>query len=153
MESLVYLFAYLKMYRFASLLELRTNVENPGKVIVTASVAGIGIGTLGEQGTYGYSASKAAVLSLVKNLAVELGPRHILINSISPGFFPSKMTRGLIELSGGPEILANSSPNGRLGKAEDFAAAVVYVSSRAGNHLNGSNITIDGGAICGQSRL
>jgi NAD(P)-dependent dehydrogenase (short-subunit alcohol dehydrogenase family) len=60
----------------APLLSNRGTVTDPSRVLITASVAGLGIGTLGAHGTYGYSASKAAVIHLGKNLAVELGPRH-----------------------------------------------------------------------------
>jgi len=86
-------------------------------------------------------------------LAVELGPRGILVNSIAPGFFPTKMANGLMELTGGTQKLADSNPNKRLGKPEDVAGVVVFLCSRAASHLNGANITIDGGAVCGSSRL
>ena len=56
---------------------------------MTASVAGIGVGSLGEHATFAYSASKAAALHLTRNLAVELAPQGILCNSIAPGFFPT----------------------------------------------------------------
>ena len=95
----------------------------------------------------------AAVIHLTRNLAVELGPRHILCNSIAPGFFPSKMASGLMEMQGGAEELAKANPNGRLGKPEDIAGTVVYLASRAASHINGGNIVIDGGALCGRGRL
>ena len=116
-------------------------------MIITASVAGIGVGTLGKNATFGYSASKAAAIHLTKNLAVELGPRHILVNSISPGFFPSKMANGLLDLSGGAEALAAKNPSLRLGKAEDIAGLVVFLSSRASSHVNGANVVVDGGEV------
>jgi NAD(P)-dependent dehydrogenase (short-subunit alcohol dehydrogenase family) len=116
-------------------------------VIITASVAGIGIGTLGDNATFGYSASKAAVIHLTKNLAVELGPRGILVNAIAPGFFPSKMANGLLDLGGGAEVLAKQNPSRRLGQAEDIAGTVVYLSSRAASHVNGAVLTIDGGEV------
>lgn len=122
-------------------------------MIVTASIAGIGIGSLGESATYGYSASKAAVLHLTRNLAVELGPRGILVNSISPGFFPTKMANGLMEKSGGVESLAAANPNKRLGRAEDIAGIVTFLCSRAASHLNGSNIVVDGGSVLSRARL
>lgn len=65
---------------FAPLLEKRASIEDPSRVIVTASVAGIGIGGTGKNATFGYNASKAAVIHLSKYLAVELGPRGILVN-------------------------------------------------------------------------
>lgn len=103
--------------------------------------------------TPAYSASKAAVMHLARNLAVELGPRHILTNSIAPGFFPTKMASGLMELSGGVEKLERENPNGRLGRPEDFAAAVVYLSSRASGHCNGDTIVLDGGVRISRARL
>ncbi|KAH8908944.1 NAD(P)-binding protein [Coniochaeta sp. PMI_546] len=132
---------------FTPLLEKRGTVEDPSRVIITASVAGLGVGTLGKQGTYGYSASKAAVIHLGRNLAVELGPRHIAVNSICPGFFPSKMANGLLELSGGKDAIAQGNPLKKLGRPEDIAGAVVYLSSRAASHVNGAALEIDGGAL------
>lgn len=132
---------------FAPLLQKRASIQDPSKVIITASVAGIGIGSLGENATFGYSASKAAVIHLAKNLAVELGPRGIMVNAIAPGFFPSKMANGLLELSGGSEEAARRNPSGRLGMADDLAGAVVFLSSRAANHVNGATLVIDGGEV------
>lgn len=122
-------------------------IQDPSRVIITASVAGIGIGTLGKQATFGYSASKAAVIHLTKNLAVELGPRHILVNAIAPGFFPSKMASGLMEMSGGVENLSKANPSQRLGIPEDIAGLVVFLSSRASAHVNGAVVTVDGGEV------
>jgi len=76
----------IRWYSFAPLLQKKGTIEDPSRVIITASVAGIGIGALGKNATFGYSTSKAAVIHLTKNLAVELGPRHILVNAIAPGF-------------------------------------------------------------------
>lgn len=64
---------------------------------------------------YAYSASKAAAHHLVKNLAVELGSKSIITNSILAGFFPSKLASGLIEILGGEEELKKASPSRRLG--------------------------------------
>lgn len=92
--------------RFAPLLQKNATLEEPSRVIVTGSVAGLAVGSLGKHATFGYSASKAAVIHLSRNLAVELGPRNIRVNAIAPGFFPSKMASGLIEMSGGEKKLA-----------------------------------------------
>lgn len=141
------------MARFTPLLEKRASLSDPSRIIITASIAGIGVGSLGANATFGYSASKAAALHLAKNLACELGPRGILCNSIAPGFFPTKMANGLMELTGGTQALADANPNKRLGKPEDIAGTVVYLCSRASGHLNGANIVIDGGSVLGRSRL
>ncbi|CZT23759.1 probable oxidoreductase, short-chain dehydrogenase/reductase family [Ramularia collo-cygni] len=132
--------------KFAPLLRKEASIASPSRIIITGSIAGIGVGTLGKQGTYGYSASKAAVLHLGRNLALELGPQGILVNNIAPGFFPSKMANGLMELSGGQENLAKAHPNRRLGTAEDIAATVVFLCSRAGQHLCGGTVVLDGGS-------
>jgi NAD(P)-dependent dehydrogenase (short-subunit alcohol dehydrogenase family) len=129
------------------MLQKNATVEDPSRVIITASIAGIGIGPLGKNATFGYSASKAAVIHLARNLAVELGPRHILTNAIAPGFFPSKMASELIHLTGGVDTWAAKNPNKRLGKPEDIAGLVVFLSSRAGSHINGATITVDGGEV------
>ena len=105
------------------------------------------MGTLGQQATYGYSASKAAVIHLTKNLAVELGQRYITCNAVAPGFYPSRMSNGLLDLSGGADVVAQDIPTGRLGKAEDFAGLIVFLGSRAASHLNGAVITTDGGEV------
>ena len=162
----------LRCDRFAPLLQKNATIEDPSRLIVTASIAGIGVGSLGDHATFGYSASKgtlrspkipvwpdsffsllAAVIHLTRNLAVELGPRHILCNSIAPGFFPSKMANGLMSLEGGADAMASRNPNGRLGRPEDIAGAVVYLASRAASHVNGACITLDGGAVLAKGRL
>ncbi|KAI1482931.1 hypothetical protein K445DRAFT_321848 [Daldinia sp. EC12] len=138
---------FLCIQKFAPLLQKRATVDDPSRVIITSSVAGLGVGATGPQATFGYSASKAAVIALGRNLAVELGPRHILVNSICPGWFPTKMATGLLEMTGGLEKHAARNPNKRLGRPEDIAGVVVYLSSRAGSHVNGATIQIDGGAL------
>lgn len=138
---------------FAPLLQKHASIDDPSRILITASVAGLGIGSLGQQATYGYSASKAAVIHLGRNLAVELGPRHITVNSICPGFFPTKMANGLLEMSGGVDKHAQGNPMKRLGRPEDIAGVVVYLSSRAGAHVNGAAIEIDGGALWAKGQL
>jgi NAD(P)-dependent dehydrogenase (short-subunit alcohol dehydrogenase family) len=138
---------------FMPLLQKRASTEDPSRVVITASVAGLGIGTLGKQGTYGYSASKAAVIHLGRNLAVELGPRGVTVNSICPGFFPSKMSNGLLEIAGGAESMGKANPLRRLGRPEDIAGVVVYLTSRAGAYVNGAAIEIDGGALWQRGQL
>jgi len=144
---------FYTVQKFGPLLQKSGQVDDPSRVIITASVAGIGVGSLGENATYGYSASKAAAIHLAKNLAVELGPRRISCNAICPGFYPSKMASGLMELQGGAEAMAAQSPNGRLGHPEDLAGLVVFLCSRAATHLNGAVITTDGGSVLGRTKL
>lgn len=144
---------FFTIQKFAPLLEKKATVADPSRVIVTGSVAGIAVGSIGESGAYSYAASKAAVLHLARNLAIELAPRRILVNAIAPGFFMSKMAAVLMERSGGEDALGKANPNGRVGKPEDIAAAVVFLSSRAGGHVNGDTLVLDGGKIWGSNRL
>lgn len=137
---------------FAPLLQKRASRDDPSRILVTASVAGLGVGMLGPMATFGYSASKAAAISLSRNLALDLAPRNMTVNAICPGFFPTKMTKGTLELAG-EGSLAASNPQGRLGRPEDFAGAVVYLCSRAGSHVNAEALTIDGGALWARGEL
>lgn len=156
--------------KFAPLLRKRASLQDPSRIVITASIAGIGIGSLGQQATFAYSASKAAAIHLAKNLAVELGPQGILTTAIAPGFFPSRMVsypshiskaiantctqaNGLMEMAGGASVLAAQNPNQRLGSPEDIAGTVVYLCSRAGSHVNGTYVVLDGGAVSSSSRL
>ncbi|KAI9646080.1 hypothetical protein NHQ30_005519 [Ciborinia camelliae] len=132
---------------FAPLLQKSATLEDPSRVIVTASVAGLAVALPGPNSAIGYSASKAAAIHLTKNLAIELGPRHILCNAISPGYFPSKMADALMVTKGGAHKLAHANPNGRLGRPEDIAGVVVFLASRAGSHVNGANVVVDGGQV------
>lgn len=137
-------------FRFLPLLTARASVQDASRIIVTASVGGIGLANIGEQGTFAYAAAKAGAIHLVKQLAVDLGPRHILSNCIAPGFFATEGSMPFIEKYGGEEALAKTYPNGRLGKSEDFAATAVFLASRGGAHINGHCLVVDGGGIVGR---
>ncbi|KAK5044477.1 hypothetical protein LTR84_010758 [Exophiala bonariae] len=144
---------FYTVQKLEPLLKRSATVDNPSRVIVNASIAGLGVGELGEHATYSYAASKAAVIHLTKNMAVELAPRGILCNVVAPGFYPTRMASGLIELSGGVGTLAASTPNRRVGAPEDIAALVTFLAAPASKHLNGIVIVTDGGAMLGRSKL
>jgi NAD(P)-dependent dehydrogenase (short-subunit alcohol dehydrogenase family) len=139
--------------KFAPLLEKAGKIGDPSRIIITASVAGIGVGSLGQNATFSYSASKAAAISLAKNLAVDLGPRGITTNAVAPGFYPSKMASGLMDMQGGAEKMASESPDKKLGEPEDMAGLVVFMASRAAKHINGAVLTTDGGAMLSKGKL
>ncbi|ANB15600.1 Sps19p [Sugiyamaella lignohabitans] len=127
---------------FAPFLEKAGSSTDPARVLITGSVAGISSGLSG--GTYGYLASKAAVHHLGKSLAVELGPRNITVNVLAPGFFPTKMANGLLEVIG--DEITQANPRGRLGTKEDIIAASLFLASPGGNYINGVVLPIDGGS-------
>jgi NAD(P)-dependent dehydrogenase (short-subunit alcohol dehydrogenase family) len=94
-----------------------------------------------------YSASKAAVGSLTKSLAVEWGPRGVNVNAIAPGVFPTDLNRKLIEgTPRGNELLART-PLRRFGRAEELAGAAVYLASDAASFVNGHVLAVDGGFL------
>lgn len=133
---------YHTIQLFAPLLEASGTSEDPSRVIIMSSV--IALTSSEPVGTYGYLASKAGVTHLGKNLAVQLGPKNITVNSIAPGFFPTKMANGLIEAAG--DMLTEGNPRKRLGEKEDLQGAVIYLCSKQANYINGVVLPVDGGA-------
>jgi hypothetical protein len=108
--------------------------QRSGKVIVTASIAGLR-GNPPHMPTIAYNAAKGADVNFVRALAAEWGRYNINVNAICPGFFPSKMSNGLLQQMG-EEIVAHT-PLGRLGGEEDLKGAVVYLASEASRHVTG----------------
>ena len=118
--------------------------KGKGNVIITASVAAFK-GTPPGMNTVAYNTSKAAAVQLARVLASEWGPYGIRVNSICPGFFPSKLANGLIDKLG--EQLVNRTPLRRIGGEEDLKGAVVFLASEASRHMTGQALVLDGGAI------
>jgi gluconate 5-dehydrogenase len=118
--------------------------QKSGKVIVTASIAGLR-GNPPEMGTIAYNASKGADVNFVRALASEWGKYNINVNAICPGFFPSRMASGLIDMLG-DKIIAGT-PLGRIGGEEDLKGLVVLLASEAGRHISGQAIAVDGGSL------
>jgi gluconate 5-dehydrogenase len=114
-----------------------------GKVINIASVAGLR-GTAPGVHTIAYNTSKAALINFTRALASEWGRFNINVNAICPGFFPSKMSSGLLERIG--DAVIARSPLRRLGGADDLKGAVVFLASEASRHITGQYIAVDGGS-------
>ncbi len=94
-----------------------------------------------------YSASKAAVASLTKSLALEWGPRGVNVNAIAPGVFPTDLNRSLLEGTGrGQEFIART-PLRRFGRVEELAGAAVFLASDAASFVNGEVLVVDGGFL------
>ena len=117
--------------------------QRSGKIIVTASIAGLR-GNPPGMGTIAYNASKGADVNFVRALAAEWGKYNINVNAICPGFFPSKMSNGLMEKFG-DQIVAGT-PLGRIGGDEDLKGAVVFLASEASRHVTGHALIVDGGS-------
>ena len=112
-----------------------------GKVINIASIAGPK-GSMGMQ-TIAYNTSKGAVINFTRALAAEWGPHNINVNALCPGFFPSRMSSGVLEEVGSHVI--SRTPLGRLGGDEDLKGVVALFASDASRHMTGQYVAIDGG--------
>ncbi|MGB8166265.1 MAG: SDR family oxidoreductase [Chthoniobacteraceae bacterium] len=115
-----------------------------GRVINTASF----VGMIGTPGGAAYSTSKAAVIHLTRLGAIELAPRLITVNAISPGTIRTPAVTGI---PNNPEIpfIERRTPLGRLGEPEEVAALAHFLASDEAAYITGQNIAIDGGLTVG----
>jgi NAD(P)-dependent dehydrogenase (short-subunit alcohol dehydrogenase family) len=94
-----------------------------------------------------YSASKAAVASLTKSLAIEWGPRGVRVNAIAPGVFRTALNQKLLdETERGREFLLRT-PMKRFGNVDELAGAAIFLASDAASFVNGEVIAVDGGFL------
>jgi NAD(P)-dependent dehydrogenase (short-subunit alcohol dehydrogenase family) len=115
-----------------------------GKVINIASVAGLKGNSPGVT-MVAYNTSKAASVNMVRALASEWGQYNINVNALCPGFFPTKMTHGLLDKIG--DSVVARAPLHRLGGEEDLKGPVVFLASEASRHITGHALPVDGGSI------
>ena len=114
-----------------------------GRIINIASITGLG-GNPPEMQMIAYNTSKGAVINFTRALAAEWGRYNITVNTICPGFFPSKMTIGTLNALG-VDNLASHAPLLRLGDDEDLKGITLLYASDAGKHITGQWIAVDGG--------
>jgi len=117
-----------------------------GRIVNIASIAGLG-GNPAAMKTIAYNTSKGAAVNFTRALAAEWGAHGITVNAIAPGFFPSKMSQGLLD-TWGEENVASRSPLKRLGSEDDLKGAVLLFASDAGKHITGQVLAVDGGTTC-----
>ncbi|MDO8701329.1 MAG: SDR family oxidoreductase [Undibacterium sp.] len=115
-----------------------------GRIINIASIAGLAGNAPGTMKTIAYNTSKAAVINFTRTLAGEWGEHGITVNAIAPGFFPSKMTKGILEHLG-EERLSKEAPLQRIGDDEDLKGVTMLFASDAGKHITGQTLAVDGG--------
>lgn len=116
-----------------------------GRIVLISSTAG----QRGEAGHGDYAASKGALISLVKGVAIELAPRDITVNCVAPGWIDTEMAAIPYGDGGRARIEANI-PLGRVASAEDVAGPVLFLCSPLARHVTGEIVNVNGGSVlCG----
>jgi 3-oxoacyl-[acyl-carrier protein] reductase len=110
-----------------------------GRIINISSVVGV----TGNPGQTNYAAAKAGLIGFSKSLAREIGSRNITVNTVAPGFIDTDMTRELKEEQ--KQALVGQIPLGRLGSADEIAAAVAFLASPGAAYITGETIHVNGG--------
>ncbi|MFN2398448.1 MAG: SDR family NAD(P)-dependent oxidoreductase [Gemmatimonadaceae bacterium] len=120
-------------------------IGNGGRIVLVASTAG----QRGEAMHADYAASKGAMISFVKSLAVELAPRDITVNSVAPGWVDTEMAAA--PLTGtGLSVISATIPLGRVAAARDIAGPIVFLCSDLARHITGEILNVNGGSVlCG----
>jgi NAD(P)-dependent dehydrogenase (short-subunit alcohol dehydrogenase family) len=116
-----------------------------GAFIIISSIAGVrGTATLGL-----YAISKAADLALIRNIAVEWGPRNVRANALAPGLVRTEFSRALWEDPVRYRKTVRDNPLQRIGEPDEVAGAAVFLASNAGSYVSGQTLLIDGGSTAG----
>ena len=120
-------------------------VRDQGRIILVSSTAG----QRGEAMHADYAASKGAMISFVKSLAIELAPRGITVNAVAPGWVDTEMCAGPFA-NGGKERIARGIPVGRVASPDDIAFPAVCLCFDGARHITGEIVNVNGGSVlCG----
>ena len=120
-------------------------MQDGGCIVLVSSTAG----QRGESHHSDYAATKGAIISFTKSLAVELAPRDINVNCVAPGWVDTEMVVSAIAESG-RERISSSIPLGRIATADDIAGPIVFLCSSMARHITGEVLNVNGGSVlCG----
>src|SRR4051794_16141986 len=128
--------------RLLPLLRAAASAERPASVVNIGSVGGLAVADLDN---FSYTASKAGLHMLTRELAHVLAKDHVNVNCIAPGLYKSMMTAPLLASEDLERRMLAKQPMGRWGRMEDIAGLVIFLSSSAGSFLTGAIIASDGG--------
>jgi 3-oxoacyl-[acyl-carrier protein] reductase len=131
------------VFQFCRALAMRMASQRSGRIINISSVAADFV----NKGQCNYAASKGAVNSFTRALAMELAGRGVTVNAVSPGFIETDMSEAVRNKAG--DMIQKIIPMKRLGKPEDVAAVVLFLTSAAASYVTGQIITVDGGLSLG----
>ena len=110
-----------------------------GRIINISSV----VGGMGNAGQSNYAAAKAGMEGFTRALAREVGSRAITVNAVAPGFIDTDMTRALNDSQ--RDVMLEQIPLGRLGQADEIAAAVGFLASESAGYITGATLPVNGG--------
>lgn len=118
----------------------RRMTEGDSMILVASTAA-----QRGEADYSAYAASKGAIVSLVKSLATELGPRGVRVNAVAPGWVETDMTRAAIAADRG--AIERAIPLRRVATPDDIAGPIAFLASRAARHITGEILNVNGGSV------
>jgi 2-dehydro-3-deoxy-D-gluconate 5-dehydrogenase len=119
--------------------------KRPGRIInITSILAHVGSAVYRLSA---YTASKAALANLTRQLAIEWAPHGIAVNAIAPGWIPTEATEAGIAKPGNRERMEALTPMGRLGRPDEIRGAVIFLASPASSYVTGATLAVDGGYL------
>jgi NAD(P)-dependent dehydrogenase (short-subunit alcohol dehydrogenase family) len=117
--------------------------KKPGRIINMVSIYALVASSIYRLSPY--TATKAALANLTRQLAVEWAPHGILVNAIAPGWIPTEATEGGIAKAQNRERMERATPLGRLGRPEEVRGVVIFLASEASSYVTGTIVSVDGG--------